>query len=240
VTRGVKFVAGGNRRKHMTRKRERGRPPCPDVLTPGEWRVARAVRYGMTNRQAAQRGGIGIEAVKFHVANILAKLGMTRRQELFRWPGMPAEFDRSRKEPAMSNAPDRPIETVHIPPGFTRVFPYIFAEGARAYLDFLADGLGGQIVDVHAAPDGTIRNAHVRFGDTTIMVSEASEGQPASSSTIYLYVADADLAMARSLAAGGVEVSPVGFRPYGERQGGVRDPSGNVWWLSQRLASGPY
>lgn len=28
--------------------------------------------------------------------------------------------------------------------------------------------------------------------------------------------------------------------PYGDRQGGIRDPHGNVWWVSQRLVHGPY
>jgi len=219
----------------MPQPRKRGRPAHPDILTLGEWRVARAVRYGMTNRQIALRQGISIEAVKFHLGNILLKLGMSKRQELLGWPGMPADINPSQEEPAMTST-----QGLHIPPGFTRVFPYIFVGNAGAYLDFLANGLGGEIIDVHAAPDGAIRNAHIRFGDTTIMVSEAGAGQPASSATLYLYVADADLAMARALAAGGAEVSPVGFRPYGERQGGVRDPSGNVWWLSQRLAPGPY
>ncbi len=224
----------------MTSGRKRGRPAHPDVLTPGEWRVAQAVRYGMTNREIARRRGIGIEAVKFHLANILLKLGMAKREELKRWPGMPAETNHPHKEPRMTDEPAaKPAGGVHIPPGFTRVFPYIFAKRARTYLDFLAAGLDGEIIDIHAT-DGIVRNAHVRFGDTTIMVSEAGEGQPPSSSTIYLYVADADLAMERALAAGGMEVSPVGFRPYGERQGGVRDPSGNIWWLSQRLAPGPY
>ena len=28
--------------------------------------------------------------------------------------------------------------------------------------------------------------------------------------------------------------------PYGDRQGGIKDPCGNIWWLSQRLIPGPY
>jgi PhnB protein len=28
--------------------------------------------------------------------------------------------------------------------------------------------------------------------------------------------------------------------PYGDRQGGVEDPSGNIWWISQRLVEEPY
>jgi uncharacterized glyoxalase superfamily protein PhnB len=129
---------------------------------------------------------------------------------------------------------------MHIPPGFTTVFPYIFARDADRYLEFLNKGLGGEVLGVHRSPDGVVRNAHVRFGDTTIMVSEAGEGTPPSQGTHYLYVEDADAAMAQSLAAGGVQRLAVADMPYGDRQGGVVDPSGNIWWLSQRLAAGPY
>jgi uncharacterized glyoxalase superfamily protein PhnB len=129
---------------------------------------------------------------------------------------------------------------MHIPPGFTTLFPYIFATDAPAYLDFLADGLGGEIIGVHRSPDGIVRNAHIRFGDTTIMASEAVDGREPSRGTHYLYVPDADAAMARAVAAGGVETMAVAEMPYGERQGGVTDPSGNIWWLSQRLSAGPY
>ena len=65
---------------------------------------------------------------------------------------------------------------MHIPPGFTTLFPYIFAEDAKAYLAFLTTGLGGEVLDINESPDGMVRNAHVRFGDTTIMVSEAGGG----------------------------------------------------------------
>ena len=27
---------------------------------------------------------------------------------------------------------------------------------------------------------------------------------------------------------------------YGDRQGGVKDKAGNIWWLSQRLEDKPY
>jgi PhnB protein len=56
----------------------------------------------------------------------------------------------------------------------------------------------------------------------------------------YLCVEDADAAMARATAADGTPLVPVADMPEGDRQGGVSDPSGNIWWLSQRLAPGPY
>jgi PhnB protein len=129
---------------------------------------------------------------------------------------------------------------MHIPPGFTTVFPYIFAKNAEPYLDFLAEGLAGEIVDVDKSPEGAVRKAQVSFGDTTIMVSDAREWREPSRLTCYLYVEDADSAVERALAAGGKLVMPVADMPYGDRQGGVEDPRGNIWWISQRLRTGAY
>jgi DNA-binding CsgD family transcriptional regulator/catechol 2,3-dioxygenase-like lactoylglutathione lyase family enzyme len=72
----------------MSGRRERGRPPYTDILTPAEWRVVEAVRHGMTNPQIAQRQGVSLDAVKYHVANTLQKLGLASRAELRRWDGV--------------------------------------------------------------------------------------------------------------------------------------------------------
>jgi DNA-binding CsgD family transcriptional regulator/catechol 2,3-dioxygenase-like lactoylglutathione lyase family enzyme len=69
----------------MKAKRPRGRPPHADVLTPAEWRTVYAVQHGMTNVQIARRRGISVNAVKFHVANALAKLGLADRRALRGW-----------------------------------------------------------------------------------------------------------------------------------------------------------
>jgi DNA-binding CsgD family transcriptional regulator/catechol 2,3-dioxygenase-like lactoylglutathione lyase family enzyme len=72
----------------MSSPRDRGRPPHPDVLTPGEWRVVEAVRHGLGNREIARRQGVSIDAVKYHVANALHKLGFASRTELRQWNGV--------------------------------------------------------------------------------------------------------------------------------------------------------
>jgi uncharacterized glyoxalase superfamily protein PhnB len=145
----------------------------------------------------------------------------------------------------MGEAPSRkPNHTkeveMNIPPGFTTVFPYIFASDPDKYLHFLEHGLGGEIQGVERAPDGTLRNAQIRFGDTVIMVSDAKSWGEPTRATYYIYVEDADAAMANAVAAGGVMRSAVKNQPYGDRQGGVTDPSGNVWWLSQHTNNGGY
>lgn len=87
-----------------TARRTRGRPRHDDVLTPAEWRIAHAVRHGITNRAIAERRGISIDAVKFHIANIVAKLGLNNRKELRQWFRAPKGSALSRR-PADMNAP---------------------------------------------------------------------------------------------------------------------------------------
>ena len=67
----------------------RGRPKHDDVLTPAEWRVVHAVKHGLTSRAIAQSQGISVDAVKFHVANALGKLGLPDRKALRQWFEVP-------------------------------------------------------------------------------------------------------------------------------------------------------
>jgi PhnB protein len=55
-----------------------------------------------------------------------------------------------------------------------------------------------------------------------------------------LYVENADAAMRRALEHGAHLEMAVADMPYGDRQGGVRDAHGNIWWISQRLVHEPY
>lgn len=128
---------------------------------------------------------------------------------------------------------------MRIPPGFNTVAPYFFADNAAQLVDFLVAGLGG--IEILRHMDGErIANVQVRLGTSTVMVSEASPAFPAMPASTYLYVDNADSAMASALAAGARKIMDVADMPYNDRQGGIKDPCGNIWWLSQRLVDGPY
>ena len=129
---------------------------------------------------------------------------------------------------------------MYIPHGFGTVTPYVFVDGAERFVAFLVAGLGGTEILRHLRPDGRIGNAQVRLGTSTVMVSEASTAYPAMPASYYLYVADADAAMRQAAAQGATVEMAVADMPYGDRQGGIRDPQGNLWWISQRLVHAPY
>jgi len=67
----------------------RGRPPYDDVLTPREWQVLALIREGLTNEAIAAQLAIAPDTVKFHVSQILSKVGVASRQEAARWEGQP-------------------------------------------------------------------------------------------------------------------------------------------------------
>jgi len=51
-------------------------PRDPDALTPRERAVLGLVRLGLTNKEIAERLGITLDGAKYHVSQILAKLGV--------------------------------------------------------------------------------------------------------------------------------------------------------------------
>ena len=76
-------------------RRERGRPPHPDILTPAEWRVLEQVRVDHTNAEIAVRLGVSVTTVRYHLANIRAKLELSDRESLRAWrPARPRREDR--------------------------------------------------------------------------------------------------------------------------------------------------
>ncbi len=129
---------------------------------------------------------------------------------------------------------------MYVPEGFGVVTPYIFADGAEEYVRFLEAAFEAREIGRSTASNGRIANCQLRFSTTIIMVSEASEQFPATRAAHYLYVADADAAMTKAERAGAEKIMDIGDMPYGDRQGGVRDPAGNIWWVSQRMAPEPY
>ncbi len=66
-----------------------GRPPHPEVLTPRQQEVLELLREGQTNEQIARELGISPDGAKFHVSEILGRLGVTSRSEAAQWLGQP-------------------------------------------------------------------------------------------------------------------------------------------------------
>ena len=60
---------------------KRGRPPYDDVLTPRQWEVLELLRRGRTNREIAESFDITHDTARFHVSEILGRLGVPTRSD---------------------------------------------------------------------------------------------------------------------------------------------------------------
>ena len=69
---------------------KRGRPPHPDILTPRQWQVLALLREGLTNEQIAHRLDVSFTTAKYHVSEIISKLGVQTREEAAAWQPPPA------------------------------------------------------------------------------------------------------------------------------------------------------
>lgn len=129
---------------------------------------------------------------------------------------------------------------MYLPDGFGTIAPYIFVRGAGEFGKFLKKAFSGVETIRTKHPDGAIANLQIKIGSTAIMISEESDGYPAMSSAFYIFVENADDAMEQAIAAGAILEMGVADMPYNDRQGGVKDPFGNIWWISQHLVDRPY
>jgi PhnB protein len=126
-----------------------------------------------------------------------------------------------------------------IPDGYHSVTPYLTVQGAARLLEFLKRAFDATIAEQLEQPDGTIGHAEVRIGDSVLMIADArGEWQPATG-TLYLYVPDADATYQQAIEAGAVSVMEPTTQFYGDRHGGVKDPSGNFWWIATHVEDVP-
>lgn len=122
-----------------------------------------------------------------------------------------------------------------IPDGYHTITPYLVVQGAAKLIEFLEQAFGAKVRSRSARPDGTIMNAELRIGDSMIMMGESQGEHKPRPSSIYLYVEDADVVYQRALDAGAKSLMAPADQFYGDRNGGVEDPSGNTWWIGTHM-----
>jgi DNA-binding CsgD family transcriptional regulator len=59
----------------------RGRPRHPELLTPRQQEVWHLLRQGLTNEEIADRLGISLDGAKYHVSEVLRRLGVDNRYD---------------------------------------------------------------------------------------------------------------------------------------------------------------
>ncbi len=119
----------------------------------------------------------------------------------------------------------------HIRNGRCAARPYLFANlDAEAFVTRVFDAT---VLARYDTPGG----AHLEMAiEDAIVVIEAADAFPehveTTTGSVYVYVPDVDEVYANALAAGARSIAAPEDKPYDERQCGVKDTFGNIWWIS--------
>jgi PhnB protein len=122
-----------------------------------------------------------------------------------------------------------------IPDGYPIVSPYLMVKDAARFIDFMGGVFDAKLVRQIRQPDGKIGHTELRIGDSLIMLAEAHEPHAPTPIMLHFYVQDVDAIFARAIAAGATAVSPPTDQFYGDRSGGVTEPTGNTLWISTHI-----
>ena len=130
---------------------------------------------------------------------------------------------------------------MYIPDNYGTLFPYMIVDDAEKFVDFLSQAYSAKELGRTVLPDGRIANVRIMIGTSAFMVSESEEeGMQAMVGAFYVYVDNVDATFQKALALGAEMIFEPADMPYQDRQAGVTDPFGNIWWISSRLVEQPY
>jgi PhnB protein len=112
------------------------------------------------------------------------------------------------------------------------VRPYLF--GRLDLLDFAKQVFGAEELERNSIAGGF--HVEARIGDSVVVLSAMDPPYPeATRASVYVYVDDVDAVYKRAIEAGATPLSAKSVptdQPYQERNAGVRDSFGNVWYIS--------
>lgn len=137
------------------------------------------------------------------------------------------------------------------PEGFHTLTPFVYMTDIARAVEFYRKVFGAiELEREEEAPGGRVTHAHLRFGDSPMLISDptaphaaahAQKGFARSPQALggspvhfYLYVDDVDEVFKRAIAAGATLVLPVEDQEWGDRTGGLQDPAGHVWYIATR------
>lgn len=123
-----------------------------------------------------------------------------------------------------------------IPSGYNTVIPYLIVDNVADLIKFTQNVFDAELRHKLDRTDGTIMHAEIKIGNSIIMLGEPMKEYGAMPASIYLYVTDCDKAYKSALDNGATSIMDVTTMYHaGERYGGVKDLSGNIWWIATHV-----
>jgi len=126
-----------------------------------------------------------------------------------------------------------------IPAGYSTLTPGCAVRGAAKAIDAYSKVFGATVRVRLDAPDGSVAHAELAFGDSLLMLGEASAQSPAHGVQLCMYVPDSEAVFKRAVAAGFTVKEGITVQFWGDRTGRVTDPWGNDWFIATHVEDVP-
>jgi PhnB protein len=123
----------------------------------------------------------------------------------------------------------------HIQEGYTAVTPYLYAK--LDLIDFLKQAFGAEITHTPTPDSSGNFHAEATIGGAHVLLGSGYFADPSMAAAVYLYVPDVDATYHRALNLGAKSVREPSDQTWGDRVGGVKDTSGNTWWIATHKAA---
>jgi PhnB protein len=120
--------------------------------------------------------------------------------------------------------------------GAPTVQPYLHPVKAEPVIRFLEEAFGATETGRVTSPEGAILHTTLKIGDAALEMMDAAGPYQPMPSTFYLYVDDVDAAYRKALAAGATSSIEPADQSFGDRMAGVKDLSGNEWYIARKIA----
>lgn len=118
-----------------------------------------------------------------------------------------------------------------IPDRFKNVIPFLVCSKPDETIEFCKKTFGATETEISRDESGNIRHATIHIGDSAVMISGSSKDYPPMPGMLYIYVEDNDATYKKGLEAGGISLREPTNEFYGDRSSGLKDASGNQWWI---------
>jgi uncharacterized glyoxalase superfamily protein PhnB len=127
----------------------------------------------------------------------------------------------------------------------TEVQPRLVIDRVDDAVTFYRDAFGGELVERFVDSSGVVVHVAIRIGTSVVSIAQEMKSWQLIGPTavggspvlLHLTIADPDAACARAVERGAEVVIPIKDRPYGKREGRLRDPFGHLWVLSRPIES---
>ena len=125
----------------------------------------------------------------------------------------------------------------YMPDGYNNVSPYLVVEGADKLIDFMSAVFGAKERFRLPGPGGAIGHAEMQLGDSVVMLGDSgtTDDNRIQTAMVHVYVDDCDATFKAAIGAGATQERELQTMFYGDRNGAVRDPFGNVWFISTHV-----